>query len=515
MVARGIARRAIVLLLGAAILAGCNDSAPKKQAAAAQASQTAQPPGPRGVLRFGTDTGLNDWEILNKPGETYVSLLFEGLVDVAPDGHTLIPRLAASWEQTPGALIFTLRPGVIFHDGEPFNAQAVVANFERVRATKSQYAAIFEAVSTIRADGDLRLVLELKAPAPTLLQNLAARGVWIISPKALANNAFLKQPAGTGPWIFNASASQYGSKIVVDAFDKYYAREEIGPARIEILMIEDPNSLVNALITGQVDIATVLGELAKTAETQGFTTASAPTLLMHLLMLDRNKTFADENVRKAICAAIDPKAWIDTMFAGYGKVVSQRLGPGLSGHHPALTGYKPDLDKARAYLKAAGAPQVAFTFPVYPRVQQMGQLLKAQLAQIGVSVTVELLTTGQYFSFYQSDKYPAQINTSASEGAGAYDYYRFRFAREGTGNPFRVQDSALDALAAKALVETDPKMQEEGWRAVVAYLEDKALDCGFFEQDTVWAYNPKKIERFAATAMKPSVFRYRDVRLRN
>ena len=130
MVARGIARRAIVLLLGAAILAGCNDSAPKKQAAAAQASQTAQPPGPRGVLRFGTDTGLNDWEILNKPGETYVSLLFEGLVDVAPDGHTLIPRLAASWEQTPGALIFTLRPGVIFHDGEPFNAQAVVANFE-------------------------------------------------------------------------------------------------------------------------------------------------------------------------------------------------------------------------------------------------------------------------------------------------------------------------------------------------------------------------------------------------
>ncbi|MEO3999445.1 ABC transporter substrate-binding protein [Mesorhizobium sp. CAU 1732] len=468
---------------------------------------------PSGTLRFGIDSPLNDWEILNKPGEAYLALLFEGLVDVAADGATLLPKLAESWEQTEMALTFKLRSDVVFHDGTPFNAEAARINLERTRGSKSQYAAMFERVSGIKAPSDHELVLELSGPAPTLLHNLASRGAWFMSPATLGDEKFKTEPAGTGPWTFNTAESQFGTKIVVDAFDDYYDRDNVGPARVEMLTINDPNTLSNALITGQVDVAQLPGDLAKAVEFQQLEVASAPSMLMHVLMLDRNETFADENVRKAICTAIDVQPWIDAALAGYGKGATQRLSAGMPGHNPGLTGYTQNIEEAKSYLAAAGDPKISFTLPTYPRGQQFAQLMRSQLGQIGIEVNIELLSAGQYFTYYQSNRYPMQINTSAAESYGAYDYYKFRFGPGGVGNPFGVAVPELDALVEETLAISDAAKQEKGWQNVVKYIEDKALDCGFFEQNTVWAYNPKKVENFVPTVMKPTVFRYAEVRI--
>lgn len=470
---------------------------------------------PSGTLRFGIDSPLNDWEILNKPGEAYLALLFEGLVEVAADGSTLLPRLATDWEQTEAELTFRLRDDVVFHDGTPFNAEAARINLERTRASMSQYAAMFEHVGEIVAASEYELVLELTGPAPTLLQNLSSRGAWFMSPDTLDDEIFKTEPAGTGPWKFNADDSQFGSRIVVDAFEDYYDRENVGPARIEIVTINDPNTLSNALVTEQVDVAQLPGDLARAVEMQGFTVTSAPSMLMHVLMLDRNETFADENVRKAICYAIDPQPWIDAALAGYGKVATQRLAPGMPGHNPDLQGYQQDIDKAREYMAAAGDPDISFTLPTYPRGQQFAQLMRAQLSQIGIEVNIELLSAGQYFTYYQSDRYPMQINTSAAESFGAYDYYKFRFGPGGVGNPFNVEVPELDSLVQQTLALSDPDEQEQGWQEVVAYIEETALDCGFFEQNTVWAYNPERVENFVPTLMKPTVFRYAEVQIIN
>lgn len=469
---------------------------------------------PKGVLRFGIDLQSRHFNTFRQIGDTFATLVYEGLVQFAPDGFTILPRLATSWEQSPSKVTFKLRKGVVFHDGTPFNAAAVIANFERMIASKGQFATMLEPVAKMSAPDDHTVVLDLKYPAPTLLPNLATRGALIISPKNIENKDFAQNPQGTAPWTLNKAESKHGTKIVVDYFDKYYAPEKVGAKRIELYSIPDQNTLLNALVTGKVDIATLLGQLVPVAEAQGFKTVSKPVLIHRLLMLDRKKTFADENVRKAICHAVDPKVWVSAVLNGRGRAINQRFSKGTPGYYPDIKGHQHDLEKARKYMAAAGNPSISFTFPTYPTVQQVAQLLKSQLAKIGVKVNIELMTPGQYFSFYQSNKYPLQINTSATENSGVYDYYKFRFSPTGIGNPFRVEIPELDKLAATALAETDPKKQDRGWHSVVKYINDHALDCGFYEYNTNWIYNPKRIANFASTAMKPTALRYRDIRLK-
>lgn len=469
---------------------------------------------PKGVLKFGVGLQSRHWNTFRQVGDTFPTLIFEGLVQFAPDGDTILPRLATSWEQTREKVTFQLQKNAMFHDGTPFNAAAVIANFQRMLKSKGQYAAMLLPVSKMTATDDYTVVLDLKYPAPTLLRNLATRGAVMISPQTIKDKDFAKNPQGTAPWKLVAAESKHGTKIVVEYFDKYYAPEKVGVKRIELYSIPDPNTLLNALVTGKVDVINVNGQLASVAKAQGFVLETKPVLLQHMLMLDRNKTFSDENVRKAVCHAIDTKVWVDVALNGYGRPVSQRFPKGLPGHYPNITGYEHNLQKAREYMKAAGNPSVSFTFPVHSRMQQLGQLLKSQLAEINIDVKVELMTPGQYFSQYQSNKFPLQINTSASENSGVYDYQRFRFSPTGTGNPFRVEVPELDTLTERALKETDSEKQDQGWHSVIKYINDHALDCGFFEMNSVWAYNAKKIAQFGTTVMKPTALRYREIRLK-
>src|SRR5262245_7275740 len=82
-------------------------------------------------LHGGVAFALDSWETLDKPNTTYLEGLFEGLVALESDGIKVAPQLATEWTQTPTELTFTLRPGVLFHDGTPFDAEAVKVNLER------------------------------------------------------------------------------------------------------------------------------------------------------------------------------------------------------------------------------------------------------------------------------------------------------------------------------------------------------------------------------------------------
>jgi ABC-type transport system substrate-binding protein len=164
-------------------------------------------------------------------------------------------------------------------------------------------------------------------------------------------------------------------------------------------------------------------------------------------------------------------------------------------------------------MEAAGNPKISFQLPMYPGNQTMTLLVAQQLKQIGIDVKPQLMTTGQYFTYYQSNKYPLQINSSGTENIGPLDYYQFRFGPKGVGNPFKVDVPELDAMAKRALAQTDPKAQNKVWQEMSKYIEDHALDCGFYEQHTTWAYDAKKLPQFPTTELRPSYIRYEDVKV--
>ena len=84
---------------------------------------------PQGTLRFGTNQQLDDWETLTKANSTYLSLVYESLAEMAPDGVTIRPRLAASWKEGAGKLEITLRDGVTFHNGATLDANDVALSY--------------------------------------------------------------------------------------------------------------------------------------------------------------------------------------------------------------------------------------------------------------------------------------------------------------------------------------------------------------------------------------------------
>ncbi len=118
---------------------------------------------PKGTLNYATQIQNTNWNPLAKSGETYTSIPYEGLLQVAPDGFTLQPRLAKSWELTQTELNLTLQSGVVFHDGTPFNAAAVKTNLEWIKDSGTQWAATLSTVSEIVIKDDTHLPSSLAA----------------------------------------------------------------------------------------------------------------------------------------------------------------------------------------------------------------------------------------------------------------------------------------------------------------------------------------------------------------
>lgn len=468
---------------------------------------------PKGTLNYATMIQNKNWNPLVRSGETYTRIPFEGLIRVEPDGFTLKPHLATAWELSPTELSLTLRSGVVFHDGTPFNAAAVKANLEWIKTSGTQWAATLDTVDDIVVKDDTHITLKLSRPTPTMAARLATRGLYMVSPKFLETKDWTKA-VGTGPWTYDAEASQVGTKEVFRLFPKYWALDKVGVESVVMHAIQDPNVALNALRTGLVDVAEMTSSLNAAVKAAGLQVQTAPTLTQHFLFLDRKNMFADANVRKAFCTAVDLKAISVASFEGTMVPVSQRFPKGQSGHNASVKGYQYDPAAAKKYLAAAGNPKISLTLPMYPGIQTTMTLVAQMLRQVGIDANTQQMTTGQYFTYYQSDRYPLQINTSATESIGPLDYYQFRFSPTGVGNPFKVKVPELDAIAERALAERDPAKQELIWQEMTKYIHDNALDCNFYLQPTHWAYNSKKLGKVPTTVMRPSTLRYDEVVLK-
>ncbi|MYY07899.1 hypothetical protein GT204_03045 [Streptomyces sp. SID4919] len=468
--------------------------------------------GPSGTLRVGTNQQFDDWDTVNKQNSTFSSLVYEPLMSVAPDGFTLKPQLATSWKETPERIELTLRSGVVFHDGTPFDAAAVVKNLERVKSSPSQYRSQLDAVKTITAVDATHVRIDLKQAAPSLINNLARLGMFMVSPKALADGTWKTKPAGTGPWAFDAAKTTKGLRTAVKAFDKYYDKKSVGPANVEITQINDPDSLYNALRAGQLDVVWTTPPLASRADKEGLKSTWFPSVLWHLQMYDTEGVFKDKKYRQAICHAMNPQDYIDAALGGKGKTHLQRIPEGQPGYDAALGGYPFDLAKAKKLLSEADSAPKSFTLISYDTQRTIAELFRSQMEKIGIEVELELPNFPQFLSTYQNGKYPASILSDGSR-SGAYDYYNRKFAPTAPGNPLKAQYPELTAAAEEGLAAKTPDARETAWKKMSRIVNDEALDCGYFDYSGFWAYNPKKVDNIVSTTNDVAVFRYKDAKI--
>ncbi|GII97304.1 ABC transporter substrate-binding protein [Sinosporangium siamense] len=493
-------RGVLGVFLAIAVAAACGSDGQEKKASGPKAKP---------VVRFGVPVPLNDWETLDRGNSTYSSLVYEGLVALASDGATIQPGLAREWKETDREVTFTLEEGVVFHDGTPFDATAVVKNLERMRADSPRWKGIMSTVTGFEAVDGNHVRIKLKGSAPSLLPNLARSQGYIISPVALDAGTWAKSPSGTGPYTYDQARSVSGSKVVGKVFDRYRDPEKIGTGGIEIHFINDPDSLLNALSAGQLDIAYSTASYSKRVERNGLGLATYPSSLFHLQMYDTKGVLSDKRIRQAICLAMNPQEYADAQYAGYSKVWMQRMREGQQGYNPDVKGYPHDLVKAKQLMSEAGDPKVSFVLPTYDIQRPTSELFRAQMAAIGVDVKLEMMTWGQFYTVYNNGKYPAAILSDFGD-ASAYDYYLYKFST-GAGNPKKVAYPALDKVVERALAAPDREAADTAWAEMTKIVNDEALDCGYFEQPYFWAFNKQKVENVNSTATVPAAIRYAEL----
>ena len=305
-----------------------------------------------------------------------------------------LPGLATSWEFTdPQTLVFQLREGVTFHDGSPFDAEAVKFNLDRNRtASLSNIKKDVANVAEVIVDGPHQVTLKLSAPDTALPLILSDRASMMIAPSSVGNDPETRAdraPIGTGPFSFVSWAD--GEKIVGKANPDHW-REGIPKVdSIEMQIIPDGATALRAVQSGQAEIAYQVSERQKTLieKMPNLKLAYGPTVYCYQMYLNSARgPLQDKRVRKAMMMAMDRDAWVLATQAGVGEPAYMNLPKAHWAWSEAASKHVTyDPDRAKAYLKEAGMESgFELDFRGYPdqaNVQRQEVVLE-QLGKIGI-----------------------------------------------------------------------------------------------------------------------------------
>ena len=338
-------------------------------------------------------------------GEVVHLNVLEGLTKIAMDGK-VTPLLAESWTIDPDGKVYTfkLKKGVKFHDGEAFDSSDVKFSFERAKApgsTNKAKKAVFDNISRIDTADANTVIVVLNNADGNFLFRMGENTAVILDPKSAATTA--TQPVGTGPYKFDLWAK--GSSITLVKNDQYRDAGKVAMKKVTFRFINDPAAQVAALLAGDIDGMPRYGALESLKQFQGdprFAVALGGTEGKTIVAINnKKKPFDDVRVRRAIAAAISRKSIIDGAQEGYGTPIGSHMVPSDAGYID-LTGMNPyDVEKAKALLKEAGVAlplNVTLTLPPPPYARKGGEIVAAELAQVGIVAKIENVEWAQWLS---------------------------------------------------------------------------------------------------------------------
>ena len=394
-----------------------------------------------------------------------VEQMFEGLTALEPGTTDVVPGLAESWETSEDGLTwtFTLKEGVTFHDGEPFNAEAVCFNFERwynfPEAFQSDAAAYYwkygfgggfknpgtdqpgpadSLYKSCTAVDETTVELQLTKPSAVLLSALTLPSLSMASPKALQDfNAdegtvdeeagvfqptgtyATEHPTGTGPYKFGSWTRSESLELVRN--DDYHG-ETANLEKIIFRPISDPTARLQALQSGELDgYAGVEPQDLETVQSDdNLQLLERPALNVGYIAFNQQHPPLDKlEVRQAIAHAINRQQVVDTFYGGLGEVATQFQPPGIFGWTDTVTQYEFDPEKSKQLLQQAGLTlpvKIDFWYPTdvsrsyMPDPKRNFEAFSQQMENAGFDVVPHNAPwSPDYLGAEASGKYPVYL----------------------------------------------------------------------------------------------------------
>jgi glutathione transport system substrate-binding protein len=309
-----------------------------------------------------------------------------------------IPQLAERWDASPDARVYTfyLRKGVKFHDGTPFNAAAVKANFDRIRnpENKLRRYTLYKIISQIDVLDEYTVRFTLAEPFGAMIATFAHPAGGINSPAAVKKYGqdYEKNPVGTGPYKFQEWVPNDHITLVKNP-DYWDKANDAKVDRIIVKPVPEDGTRIAMLQKGDAQfinpVPYSMAELVRADK--NLTLAESEAIYTYWVAMNtQKKPFSDVRVRQAMNYAINKEAIIKAVLRGHGKPADSPLAPRVWGHTPVKS-YPYDPAKAKALLAEAGYPNgfktllrgVAQTDP-----KEIMVAIQGQLKQVGVDVEV-------------------------------------------------------------------------------------------------------------------------------
>jgi peptide/nickel transport system substrate-binding protein len=430
---------------------------------------------PEVVIAICCDPAPIDPVQLVVPGDRMVaSAVFEPLVEFSEDGE-LVPGLALSWESDDAQTwIVELRQGVEFSDGEPFNADAVVANYERSKDpeinARTADVSVLDTVTAVDEYTVEFVMTQRLASFPAFLNDVFSN---MVSPAVLDGDV-AANPVGTGPFIFE---SRGADQITFTRNPNYWNEGLPRAERLVFRIIPDVQSQLAALQAGDIDVMpnTIDSTNAQAANIDGLevvTTAGIGT--MHIFLNAQEAPFDDVRARMALAHATDREAYVQfTNSTGEGEIVDGPFPSGMpvSGSPRAENWPEYDPDRARELLDEIGGlsfTMLTYNVGAYP-IQ--AQLLQDMWSQVGIEMEINLQDAQTVVADAASRNMTALL--SAWSGRPDPDLNAFRYLHsEATTSPSGIQDEVLDDLLIRA--RETPDVDER--RALYQQLIDRIAE---------------------------------------
>jgi nickel transport system substrate-binding protein len=515
---------AAVMCVG--LLAGCGGS-PAGNESQSASNVTEKDEKVLTIATVGETTTLSPLYMIadNRPTQ---KLLFEGLVKYV-DGE-IVPVLAEDWKLSEDGtqLTFYLRKGVTFHDGEPFNADAAIANIESWHINPS-FGSLPGVVSytDIEAVDEYTIRLTYDTPYYAYINDFCWPDVCtMISPKLITQGDFqtVNGYAGTGPYIYDEYvAGQYTTFVR----NENYWGDQPYYDKIVAKYIPDNASRVQALKTGEIDLIYGSAELSYEDYNQaiaidGMKGEFAPSgSTIRSIILNFNGNLSDLSVRQALACAIDKEAISEGLTDGYEPVADTIVPDGTPySDINGTVNYTYDVTHANELLDAAGwimndstgvrekdgtQLRVTFTVPTDDStVGSIATLLQSQLAEVGIDVEIKSQEKMEWYAGYlEASGWDITAMTAGFFNYGMpHCWFSAMMAQMPEDVSIPLLDNSEEFIAALSEFKTcnDDTRLRELFELLINTDLDQVLDVPLTHQMDMIVYNTNKIADYNFTS---------------
>jgi peptide/nickel transport system substrate-binding protein len=441
--------------------------------------------------------------VFDTSAETAAAAIFDTLTSLDDKGEPQ-PKLALSWIHSDDFKTWTykLRPGVKFHDGTPFNAQAVKENFDRQKdpANKCRCAFYISYIHDVQAPDELTVVYNLNDPsvnAPALASIPSANGV-IQSPTAWKTKGddYNRNPVGTGPYLLKSWTA--GDRMVLEKNPDYWNKGHPYLDRIILKPLPDAQSRFASLQSGEADIvwddeydADNIQRAQKDSKltVHTYTGSGAAVYAFNTKV----EPLDDVRVRQALVMAIDRKKMSQAITNGLARPATNPYGEGSWVKCKDDGALPEDAEKAKAMLKEYGKP-VDFKMLVTatPRGRAVGQVMQQFWKRVGANMEIEQVdqaTIPPRAFMRQFQLTPWRIIDLADPDPQMYANFH-------TGSPVALanySDPELDRLLEHARTTAAVDKRVEDYCAVSRLINKQALWFWTF-QNTYYAISTNRLK---------------------